>query len=135
MTVGFISECSSTNTMTIGAATTPINSSITLSSSSVPVSALAASTKNLETFTLLNDIEPMPSSCSSSTAAAIAASSSSNPTKTSAPETVSTNSSHNNLMLLKKTRAPAKSGRNHAGAKYLANQYTRGLTLIHLHLE
>jgi len=125
MTVGFISECSSTNTMTIGVATTPINSSITFSSSSVPVSALATSTKNLETFTLLNDIEPMPSSCSSSTAAAIAASSSSNPTKTSAPETVSTNSSHNNLMLLKKTRAPAKSGRNHAGAKYLANQYTR----------
>ena len=120
MTVGFISECSATNTMTIDAAAT-LNPSITLSSSSVPVSALAASTKNLETFTLLNDIEPMPSSCSSSTAAAIAAT-----TKTSAPESVSTNSSSTGVAPLKKTRAPAKSGRNHAGAKYLANQYTRG---------
>lgn len=139
MTVGCISDCSGTSTMTIATS----NQSITISSTTTqPINpSLATSTKNLENFTLLNDIEPIPSSCSSSTAAVLAASylnntktsnnitafstSTSSSSITNETNTFSTNTKSNSTHSLTNIKKIRKMGRNHAGAKYLASQYTQ----------
>lgn len=74
-------------------------------SSSAPNLANLAPTKSSENFNnLLNKPVASPTSSSSST---------------------SDNSHSHNISALKKhLKAPPKSGRNHAGAKYLASQYT-----------
>lgn len=144
MTVGFMTDCSSTLTISTSINTSKPSISIT-SQIQAPAPSLN-STKNLENFSLLNEIEPIPSSCSSSTIAAIAAAAvtandtqnaktsiQTTPTplgvQTKNSTTISTASSNITLGQLKKARAP-KSGRNHAGAKYLASQYTTSRQIV-----
>lgn len=128
MTVGCITDCSST--MTIGASLIGSSSLTIISPTPSSSSAITTSTKNLDNFSLLSEIEPIPSSCSSSTTAALAAAAANEPSpKTSieistsnvAPGNTATKPTHS-LGSLKKMRR--KIGRNHAGAKYLASQYT-----------
>lgn len=113
MTVSYIADRSSTLTLDASSVT---NSSLTITSS-IQTQSPVTSTKSFA-----NDIKSIPSSTSST---------SDNKTKSLLNETLNnptTNSSnvnntaHGTLGQLKKARS-AKSGRNHAGAKYLANQY------------
>ena len=116
MTVSYIADRSSTLTLDASSVT---NSSLTITSS-IQTQSPVTSTKSFA-----NDIKSIPSSTSST---------SDNKTKSLLNETLNnptTNSSnvnntaHGTLGQLKKARS-AKSGRNHAGAKYLANQYHPG---------
>lgn len=100
----------------------------------------ASSTSTSSMTNLQNAINKTANSCEmlepmaapSSTTSATTITTSTTTTSAAASSTPTNNDLNNNhihstqsLGALKKLRAPPKSGRNHAGAKYLASQYTQ----------
>ena len=106
------SATATTTTTTTSPATTTTNNS----GSTTNLNTIIPAKMSNENFNnLINNFEPIASATSSSSATL---------TQTVIPNETSTSSTHNLGALKKYLRGPPKSGRNHAGAKYLASQYT-----------
>ena len=133
MTVGNLSECLQTindaNSGTGSAGLNGVSGGVTVSN---PTPAFNNNTNNLavNVESLLSNVEPAikstnTQSIETNNTSTNTANTTNNSTTTNTNNILNSSGSSHSLGALKKARP--KTGRNHAGAKYLASQYTKGI--------
>ena len=127
MTVGIITECLITTTDSQNSMTDAPSTYSAAASSSGPAKTLVISSPDSSATTTTTTTDNTSISQYQMPRAKTSDLSNANVTTTSSDGVGTASSVSHSIGAIKKARASPKGGRNHAGAKYLASQYTKGI--------